>query len=73
MAFPGSLPYKSARVDQTDNEVRYRFERLDPAKRYQMHLTFWQATGNPRLQRIRADGLDTDATVNLQKARAGTW
>jgi len=65
VAISGALPYQSARVDQDDNELRYRFDRLDPARRYFLHLTFWQATGNPLLQRVRADGLDTGATVNL--------
>jgi hypothetical protein len=65
VAIPGTLPQRSARVNQGGPELRYRFDRLDPAKRYQVALTFWQATGNPLLQRVRVDGLDTPATVNL--------
>jgi hypothetical protein len=65
VAIAGTLPYRSARVNQNGPELRYRFDRLNPAKRYQVAFTFWQATGNPRLQRVRVDGLDTPATVNL--------
>ncbi len=65
VAITGTLPYRSARVDQDDAELRYRFDRLDPAKRYTVQLTFWQATGNPLLERIQADGLSTGTTINL--------
>lgn len=61
----GSLPYKSARVDQADAEVRYRFDGLDPLKRYQVHLSFWQTTGGNRLQKIQVDGADTGASVTV--------
>jgi len=60
----GTLPYQSVRVDQNDNELRYRFDGLDPNKRYNVHLTFWQHSGTSRIQRVRIDGLDTGLTVD---------
>ncbi len=60
----GILPYQSVRVDQSDNTLRYRFDRLDPAKSYQLHLTFWQPSGTARIQKVQIDGADTGTTVN---------
>ncbi len=60
----GTLPYQSVRVDQADNELRYRFDGLEPTKRYNVHFTFWQPSGTGRIQRVRVDGLDTGLTVN---------
>jgi hypothetical protein len=60
----GALPYQSVRVDQSDNELRYRFDGLEPDKTYNVHLTFWQPSGTGRIQRVRIDGLDTGLTVD---------
>ncbi len=60
----GVLPYQSVRVNQTGNLLRYRFDGLQPEKRYNVHLTFWQPSGAARIQRVQLDGLDTGLTVN---------
>jgi len=63
----GTLPYQSVRVDQTDKELRYRFDNLDPPQRYNVHLTFWQGSGTtPTTLKVQIDGLDTGTTVNLE-------
>ncbi len=62
----GTLPYKSVRVDQTDNTLRYRFDNLSPTKYYNVHLTFWQGSGATRIQKIQIDGTDTGTTVNVE-------
>jgi len=59
----GTLPYQSVRVNQTDNLLQYRFDGLQPEKRYNVHLTFWQPSGAGRIQRVQLDGLDTGLTV----------
>lgn len=60
----GTLPYQSVRIDQTDNELRYRFDNLDPAKNYNLHFTFWQPSGTGRLQQVQVDGQDVGQPVN---------
>jgi hypothetical protein len=60
----GTLPYQSVRVDQSDDELRYRFDGLDADKTYNVHLSFWQPSGTARIQRVRIDGLDTGLTVD---------
>jgi len=60
----GTLPYSSVRVDPTGNLLRYRFDGLQPEKRYNVHLAFWQPSGAARIQRVQLDGLDTGLTVN---------
>lgn len=60
----GTLPYQSVRVDQTDSELRYRFDNLDPDKRYNVHFTFWQPSGSARMLKVQVDGVDTDLVVN---------
>jgi len=63
----GALPYKSVRVDQTtENNLRYQFDSLDPVKRYNVHLTFWQGGGATRIQKVQIDGADTGTTVNVE-------
>lgn len=52
----GTLPYQSGRVDLNDNEVRYRFDGLDPRRRYQLHLTFYQGSGANRVQQAWVNG-----------------
>jgi len=60
----GTLPYQSVRVDQSDNEVCYKFDNLDPTKSYNVHFTFWQPSSTARIQKVQIDGLDTSLTVN---------
>jgi len=60
----GTLPYRTVRVDQGDNAVRYQFDNLNPAKRYNVHFTFWQPSGTGRIQKVQVDGLDTGMNVN---------
>jgi hypothetical protein len=62
----GTLPYQSLRENQSGNSVSYRYDRLDPAKRYAMHLTFWQSTGASVTEKVQIDGVDTGTTLNLQ-------
>lgn len=51
----GTLPYQTLREDQQDNEVRYRFDGLDPQKAYQVHFSFYQRSGNHRVQQVWID------------------
>jgi hypothetical protein len=60
----GNLPYQSVRVDQNDDQISYQFDNLDPAKRYNVLLTFWQGSGAARIQKVRIDGLETGLTVD---------
>lgn len=60
----GTLPYQSVRVDQTDAELRYRFDELDPNKRYNVHMTFWQPSGTGRIMKVQVDGIDTKLVIN---------
>ena len=66
----GTLPYKSGRVDQVDegtgiSEVRYRFDDLDPAKRYRLHLGFYQGSGVNRVQRAWIDDLPIGSELTI--------
>jgi PKD repeat protein len=60
----GTLPYQSVRVNQGGNTLRYRFDGLNPARQYQVSLTFWQPSGTARIQKVQIDGADTGLTVN---------
>jgi len=60
----GTLPYQSVRVNQGGNTLRYRFDGLNPARQYQVNLTFWQPSGTARIQKVQIDGADTGLTVN---------
>jgi PKD repeat protein len=60
----GTLPYQSVRVNQGGNTLRYRFDGLNPARQYQVNLTFWQPSGTARIQKVQIDGADTGMTVN---------
>lgn len=60
----GTLPYRSVRINQSDSTVRYQFDDLDPAKRYNVHFSFWEPEGNGRMQKVQIDGVDTSLTVN---------
>lgn len=60
----GVLPYQSVRVNQSDNQIRYRFDDLDPTKSYQAHLTFWQPSGAARTQEVQIDREDSGIIVD---------
>lgn len=61
----GTLPYQSVRIDQSDNEVRYQFDRLDPSLRYQLHLVFYQGAAGAVTEKVFIDGVDTQCNVAL--------
>ena len=61
----GSLPYQTARVDLLDNDVQYQFDELDPLKRYQVHLSFYQSSGNNRVQQVWIDGQPTGTELTI--------
>jgi hypothetical protein len=51
----GTLPFQSLRENQSGNEMRYRFDALDPDKNYQVHFNFFLGSGNNRVQQIWVD------------------
>ncbi len=51
----GTLPYQSLRENQAGNQMRYQFDALNPAKAYQVHFSFFQGSGNNRVQQIWVD------------------
>lgn len=59
----GSLPYQSVRVD-SDRDLSYRFDGLKPDRKYNVHLTFWQLEGAPRIQKVWIDQTDPNVSVN---------
>ncbi|MCD6291573.1 MAG: hypothetical protein J7M34_13825, partial [Anaerolineae bacterium] len=73
----GTLPYQSRRIDladgdpgdDPDSELRYRFDGLNPDRRYQLHLTFYQGAGSLVQQSIRIDGLNVGALIELNGAQ----
>ncbi len=60
----GTLPYQSVRVDQADNELRYRFDNLAPGTSYKLNFTFWQPSGQERIQKVYANGIDMGVEVD---------
>lgn len=60
----GKLPYQSLRIDQSDDNLSYQFDRLRADRKYRLHLTFWQKSGAPFLQKVFIDGQDTNLLVN---------
>ena len=60
----GTLPYKSVRVDLSDNTLRYRFDRLLPDTKYHLRFTFYQSSGGARTQEVEVDGIRTGLEVN---------
>ncbi len=60
----GSLPYQSVRVDQTDAELRYRFDNLDPAALYRLNFTFWQPNGQEHIQKVLVNDIDIGVEVD---------
>jgi hypothetical protein len=69
----GTLPYQSRRIDvadanpndDPDNELRYRFDGLDPSWRYQVHLTFYQGAAGAVEQTVFIDAFNTGPQVVL--------
>ena len=69
----GTLPYQSRRIDiadanpddDPDNELRYRFDGLDPSWRYQVHLTFYQGAAGVVDQTVFIDAFNTGPQVVL--------
>ena len=57
-------------MDQVDegtgiSEVRYRFDALDPAKHYRLHLGFYQGSGVNRVQRAWIDDLPIGSELTI--------
>ncbi|RLC86209.1 MAG: hypothetical protein DRI79_10345 [Chloroflexi bacterium] len=73
----GSLPYQTVRMDRADadpgddpdSELRYRFDGLDPAQSYRLHLTFRQLSGATVIQKVQIDGTDASPSFNLDHGR----
>ncbi len=61
----GTLPYQSVRVNLAGNQLRYRFDRLDPYRRYQVLLTFWLGSGATRQLKVQMDGTDTGTAFDV--------
>ncbi len=60
----GALPYQSLRIDLSNNDMRYRFDDLDPNKKYNVHFTFWQPQDKGRIMDILVDGAYSGLTVD---------
>ena len=61
----GPLPYQNVRVNQSGNELRYRFDNLAAAKRYQVNLTLYQGDAVNVIEEVLVDGLATGVIANL--------
>lgn len=69
----GTLPHESIRIDwndpdpadDPDSELRYRFDALDPARSYQLHLSFRQLSGATVAQKVQVDGLDASPGYDI--------
>ncbi|PDV97123.1 CARDB domain-containing protein [Candidatus Chloroploca asiatica] len=61
----GTLPYRSLRENQSGNEVRYRFDALDPNKAYRVHFSFFLGSGNNRVQQIWIDDIPLSGDFTL--------
>lgn len=68
----GTLPYQSARVDQTGDTVQYRFDHLQPLTRYRISATFFQSNGPNRVQQMTIDGEAFGTQVILTTERQET-
>jgi hypothetical protein len=74
----GNLPSQTVRMDRADtdptddpdNELRYRFDGLDPARRYRLHLAFRQLSGATVVQKVQIDGTDASPSFNLDSGQA---
>ncbi|NOX61185.1 MAG: hypothetical protein GXP42_04460 [Chloroflexi bacterium] len=75
----GALPYQTRRIDigdsdpadDPDNVLAYRFDELDPTRRYQLRLVFYQ-TGGSAQQRVLIDNIVTGASVDLNGQQQAT-
>jgi len=61
----GTLPYQTARVDLLNSDVRYRFDGLDPLRRYKLRLSFYQGSGSNRVQQIYVDDQPVGAEITI--------
>ena len=70
----GTLPYQSRRIDlgdsnpadDPDNELRYRYDGLDPNKYYQLLITVYQGSGTATVQQtVAVDSVDTGVTLEI--------
>ncbi|OQA40554.1 MAG: hypothetical protein BWY52_02842 [Chloroflexi bacterium ADurb.Bin325] len=70
----GTLPYQSRRIDlgdsnpddDPDNELRYRFDGLQPNKRYQLLITVYQGSGVATVQQtVAVDNVDTGVVLEV--------
>jgi hypothetical protein len=74
----GSLPGQTVRMDRADSdpaddpdsELRYRFDGLDPARRYRLRLTFRQASGAAVIQKVQIDRTDATRSFTLASGQA---
>jgi hypothetical protein len=74
----GSLPGQTVRMDlldddptdDPDSELRYRFDGLDPARRYRVRLTFRQLSGAAVIQKLQLDGTDATPSFTLASGAA---
>ncbi|MGC8782208.1 MAG: CARDB domain-containing protein, partial [Anaerolineae bacterium] len=74
----GNLPGQTVRMDRADDdpaddpdsELRYRFDGLDPARRYRLRLTFRQLSGASVIQKVQLDGTDATPSFTLASGQA---
>ncbi len=74
----GGLPGETVRMDRADSnpaddpdsELRYRFDGLDPARRYRLHLTFRQLSGAAVIQKVQIDRADATRSFTLLSGQA---
>ena len=77
---PTNLPGQTVRMDRVDddpaddpdNELRYRFDGLDPARRYRLRLSFRQLSGAAVIQKLQFDGTDATPSFTLTSGQASS-
>ncbi|MBM4457991.1 MAG: hypothetical protein FJ011_09545, partial [Chloroflexi bacterium] len=75
---PANLPSQTVRMDRADSdpaddpdsELRYRFDGLDPARRYRLRLTFRQLSPAAVIQKLQLDGADATPSFTLASGQA---
>lgn len=65
----GSLPGQTARVNQIGDRLQYRFDGLNPAKRYKAAVTIYQCTGSAVIQKLDMDGNIVGADLVVQSGQ----
>jgi hypothetical protein len=50
---------------ESDAELRYQFDNLDPAKAYDVHFSFWLGSGSNRVQQIQIDGANLGSSYTI--------